>query len=118
MSVKVSWQDQERINTYGRLTKRRAEIESELQELEERVRTLEDASSEVTLCDEGLRFRVADCFVEVEGDEAEQMLEAEQNKARAKQKQLAAELAAAKSSLAQLKVELTRHFGDAIALDK
>jgi prefoldin subunit 4 len=118
MSIKVSWQDQQRINAYGRLTNRRREIEAELEQLEETVRTLEDASSEVTLNDEGLRYHVADCFVEVDAEQAEAMLEREQRKAREKQQALNTELAAAKSTLAQLRVELVRHFGDAIALDK
>ena len=117
--VKVTWQQQQNINTYGRLTNRRREIELELAALEEEARTLEDASSEATLCDEGaLRVRVGECFVEMEADEAEQLLEAEQGRTKERQKRLAAEMAAAKSTLAELKVELVRHFGDAIALDK
>jgi prefoldin subunit 4 len=116
--IKVTWEDQQRINTYGRLTGRRREIEAELQELEEEIKTLEDASSEITLNDEGLMYRMADCFVAMEADEAEKLLEREVKVAREKQKKLSEENAAAKASLAELKVELVRHFGDAIALDK
>ena len=45
--MKVSWEDQQRINAYGRNTSRRREIEELLRQLEEETRTLEDASSEV-----------------------------------------------------------------------
>jgi prefoldin subunit 4 len=117
-SVKVTWEDQERINTYGRLTNRRREIEAELLALDETIKTLEDASSEITLSEEGLMYRMADCFVEMEGDEAEKLLEEKQVETRAAQKKLMVENDAAKAKLAELKVELVRHFGDAIALDK
>ena len=146
--IKVTWEDQQRINTYGRLTGRRREIEAELLELDEgqqeknstykmsfpllfslfiwlvccvstEIKTLEDASSEITLNDEGLMFRMADCFVVMDGaDEAETLLAQQAAAARNKQKALANENAAAKATLAELKVELVRHFGDAIALDK
>ena len=46
------------------------------------------------------------------------VLEAEQGRARERQKKLTAENAAAKATLAELRIELERHFGDAIALDK
>ena len=116
--VTVRWQDQERINAYGRLTSRKREIEVELQEAEEQIKTLDDASTVVALEAEGLKYRIGDCCVEVDGEEAEAMLAEEQRQAREKLEALQKELTGAKATLAELKVELIRHFGDAIGLDK
>ena len=115
--IKVTWDDQQRINAFGRHTGRKRELETHLEELAEELRTLEDASSEVTLADEAPRLRLGDCFVEVTADEAEAFLETRQTEVQAQTEAAHAELAQLKSALAELKVELVGKFGDAIALD-
>ena len=117
-SIKVTWEDQQRINAYGRNTSRAREIEAELEELEESLRTYEDASSEMVLADEPPRLRLGDCFVEVDEEEAEKFLEARVDEARARMTALAAEKTTTKAKLAELKVELLGKFGDAISLEK
>jgi hypothetical protein len=49
----------------------RRELEAELETLHEKMRTLEDASSEIVLSDEGLKYKLGECFVDVDGDTAE-----------------------------------------------
>lgn len=115
--MQVTWEDQQRINSYGRNAARKREIEEELEALEEELRTLEDAASEMTLADEPPRLRIGDCFVEVEVEEAEAALEKQQAEAKGRQQALMDEMADIGRTLALLRVELQQKFGDAIALD-
>jgi prefoldin subunit 4 len=117
-NIKVTWEDQQRINAYGRNTSRSREIDAELEELEESLRTYEDASSEMVLADEAPRLRLGDCFIEVDEEEAESFLEARVDEAKARIAALEAEKVTTKATLAELKVELLAKFGDAISLEK
>ena len=117
--VKVSWEDQQRINSYGVLTGRKREIEAHLEEIEEFCRTLDDASTEMTLqSEEVCMYKIGDCFVELEQGDAESMLEKEQETAKEKIDALKKEHESLRKQLAELKVLLTNRFGDLITLDK
>lgn len=79
---------------------------------------MEDASSEITLSDEGLKYRLGDCFVEMDSETAELYLDTEVTRIKNRQKECEAKIAQLKKDLAELKVVLKARFGDAIALEK
>lgn len=86
--------------------------------MNEKLRTLEDASSEITLSDEGLKYRLGDCFVEMDAETAESYLDAQVTQIKKRQRECEERIAHLKKELAELKVTLKARFGDAISLEK
>ena len=73
--VDVTWEDQQKINTFGRLNIRKEEIEDEMAELKEEINKINDAADEIIISDD-IKFTVGEVFVDVQDSDAgEEMLE-------------------------------------------
>eukprot|EP01092_Planopodium_desertum_P001502 TRINITY_DN12227_c1_g1_i2.p1 TRINITY_DN12227_c1_g1~~TRINITY_DN12227_c1_g1_i2.p1 ORF type:complete len:142 (+),score=7.45 TRINITY_DN12227_c1_g1_i2:48-428(+) len=118
--VAVSWVDQQRINTFGRLNSRMHEIEAEISSREEEQRQLEDAADELELADEdeAVLFLIGESFVEVASEKASSHLEKQKTSLNKELTDLRTELTTIKKTLAELKVLLYDKFGKSINLEE
>ncbi|KAL6074002.1 Prefoldin subunit 4 [Balamuthia mandrillaris] len=118
--VNVTWEDQQAINSFGRLNIRFHEIEDEVKKLKEEAQNLDDSTNELILADDDVpvRYKAGEVFVEVPKEEAEQMLEKALQENGVQMEKLEEELAAIKKTMAELKVRLYGKFGSNINLDE
>ena len=118
--MEVRIEDQQRINTFGRLNTRMKELEAELKEKRGLYDQYDDAANEILLADddEPIRYQFGECFFETDKDSADELLEKQKEKVEAEAAQIEGELAAIKSTLATLKAELYRRFGKNINLEE
>lgn len=49
--VDVTWEDQQMINTFGRLTNKRHDIDQELKELKQKIENVEEAQTELIMAE-------------------------------------------------------------------
>jgi prefoldin subunit 4 len=137
--VKVTWEDQQRINEFGKLTARKGELEAELELIVRETSNLDEALNELLELqlegdfdddldsgndddndndgkkndkDSGLlSFKLGEIFVRVDNDEAEQRIEQQKAKLAAKIDSLNSEIAQCKSTLAELRLKLYASLG-------
>ena len=118
-SVSVAKEDQENINTFGRLNNRFHEARGEVDSLKKRLEDLEEAGNEIMISDEEeTRYLLGEVFVRVDNDEAEGLLDAEKERAEADVERLEGEITDAKGQMADLKVVLYGKFGKNINLEE
>jgi prefoldin subunit 4 len=79
IEIDVTWEDQRRINTFGRLATRVTELDEEIAKLREEINRINDATDEIILTDD-IKFLVGEVFIDVDNDNAEQMLESEKKR--------------------------------------
>eukprot|EP01006_Ploeotia_vitrea_P043232 TRINITY_DN66705_c2_g4_i1.p1 TRINITY_DN66705_c2_g4~~TRINITY_DN66705_c2_g4_i1.p1 ORF type:complete len:175 (-),score=108.83 TRINITY_DN66705_c2_g4_i1:69-593(-) len=117
--VPVTWEDQQRINKFGRLVLRKTELQDELKKDETELANLEDAQGEIEMLmdDDACRARVGEMFVHVSNEDAEEFVEkklAETKEIVAKKKAQVSEM---NDELNQLKSVLYAKFGKSINLE-
>eukprot|EP00123_Amoebidium_parasiticum_P019587 comp27235_c0_seq1/m.47146 comp27235_c0_seq1/g.47146 ORF comp27235_c0_seq1/g.47146 comp27235_c0_seq1/m.47146 type:complete len:133 (-) comp27235_c0_seq1:476-874(-) len=118
--VAVTWEDQERINTFSRLTTRLGDYQAKLIALQKQKQNTEDASSELMMLvddSEMVPFRVGEAYIEVTQDEAQEMLEERQQEIDTEVAEIEEKVEGIKATLATLKVELYAKFGKTINLE-
>jgi len=118
--AEVTWEDQQNINTFGRLNARLHECEAEIKAKEDEITNLQDASNEIILADddEGVRYHLGEVFIEVSKDELEIHLEQQETKLKADIDNTTQEIAAIRKTLAELKVKLYTKFSTSINLEE
>jgi len=116
--VEVSWEDQKMINTFGRLTSRRQEIDVEVKGLEQTIASLEEAQTDIIMADDKFPYRLGDGFVVLSKEDAETRLTAEADEARRKKVELEAQRTEIVSTLSSLKVKLYAKFKSQINLEE
>lgn len=114
--VDVSWEDQQKINTFGRLNIRREEVEEEIAQLKEELNKVNDAADEIIISDD-VKFHVGDVYVDVDTDTCEQMLEVERKRVNKQLKSLESEHVLLSSKMKELKAQLYAKFGRNINLE-
>eukprot|EP01083_Nonionella_stella_P012016 34113_1 len=117
--VSVLWEDQRKINEFGRLNQRLLEVVDEIKKKELETQSLDDARDEIQMCieDDGIMRRVGECFVSVEEDDAEEFVDASQANAKEVQTKLSGERSDLEGRMEKLKIELYAKFGDSINLE-
>ncbi len=118
--VEVRLEDQQKINTFGRLTARMHDLEDEVKAKQLQHELLDDAANEIILADddEAIRYSFGECYYEVTKDQADELLESQKDKITEEIQALETELSNARSTLSGLKTQLYTRFGSNINLEE
>ncbi|KAF9473395.1 Prefoldin, subunit 4 [Pholiota conissans] len=118
--AEVTWEDQQRINTFSKLNNRIRLIEEKLTDLKQEKEALDDLSTELELADEDelVLYKVGEAFVHMPQSRALKRLEKDQAVVDAKVSVLAAQADDCETQMKELKVKLYTKFGKAINLDE
>lgn len=116
-SEKISKVDQEKINMFAKLNNKLGDIKDELAVLKKEKDNLEDASGELVLADEGVKFQVGEVYVDVSSEEAEKLVAGLTAENAANVARLEAEKASVLDQMGALKVQLYAKFGRSINLE-
>ncbi|PPR03545.1 hypothetical protein CVT24_007034 [Panaeolus cyanescens] len=119
-AAEVTWEDQQKINTFSKLNNRIRLIEEKLIELKQEKEGLDDLSSELELADEDqpVLYKVGDAFLHMSQPRALKRLEKDQAEIDARVADLASQADDCETQMKQLKVVLYAKFGSAINLDE
>ncbi|RZC81346.1 hypothetical protein C5167_043927 [Papaver somniferum] len=117
--MEVTWEDQQNINKFGRLSNRYHELEDEIKIAKETNENLEDASNELILTDEdSVRFQIGEVFVHMANDEVESKIDQMKEMTTKNLEKLEEEKASLLSQMAELKKILYGKFKDSINLEE
>ncbi|KAJ1385125.1 Prefoldin beta-like [Sesbania bispinosa] len=117
--VTLTWEDQQNINTFGRLNNRLHELDDDIKIAKETNDNLEDASNELILSDEEVvRFQIGEVFSHVSRDEVESRLEQMKEVTSQKLEKLEEEKKSVVAQMAELKKILYGKFKDSINLEE
>lgn len=114
--VDVTWEDQKRICTFSRLHKKIKHLQSKLQRLVEDSDKIDDACSEIMICDV-VKYVFGEAFVDLPAEEAGELLEAEKERLGEERGTVETELATLNGALDALKAQLYAKFGTQIYLE-
>jgi len=117
--IPVLWEDQQRINAFGRLNNRMQELLDDAAVKKTAMAGLDDATGEIEclLDDDACKIRVGELYVQVSNEEAEEYA-AEQKAAREKEiEAIAEEKAKLRVEMNKLKALLYAKFGNTINLE-
>ncbi|KAI0929981.1 hypothetical protein AcV5_006806 [Taiwanofungus camphoratus] len=119
-TAEVTWDDQQRINTFSKLNTRMRNIEEKIEGLKQEKEALDDLSMELELSDEDqlVMYKVGEAFLHMPHSQAMKRLERDQaglDNELSKAKRRAEEC---ENSMKELKVILYAKFGRAINLDE
>ncbi|KAI8473035.1 MAG: hypothetical protein J3K34DRAFT_519222 [Monoraphidium minutum] len=114
--VKVTWEDQQNINSFSKFNMRKHELEALIQGAKKALEDLEDASAELMLADEeegdgGVRMLVGSAFLAAPKDDAEARVEELTQEAQARLAGHEEELGGVMARLAELKATLYGRLG-------
>eukprot|EP00475_Leptophrys_vorax_P021833 TRINITY_DN2966_c0_g1_i1.p1 TRINITY_DN2966_c0_g1~~TRINITY_DN2966_c0_g1_i1.p1 ORF type:complete len:193 (-),score=63.83 TRINITY_DN2966_c0_g1_i1:181-759(-) len=118
--VEVLWEDQQRINLFGKLNLRSDELTKMASVLKEEIANLEDAATEAELAEADeteLYVQVGEVFVINEGEMASGFVNKKLDAVKAELKKVNDEHEKAQEEMKSLKAALYAKFGDAINLE-
>lgn len=115
--IDVTWEDQQRICTFSRLYKKIKHLKAKQQRISDDLDKIEDASTEVMICDE-VKYVFGEAFVDLPSDEAEELLSQQKDRLTGEQEELNKELATLDVALSHLKALLYAKFGSQIYLEE
>eukprot|EP01117_Protostelium_nocturnum_P004575 TRINITY_DN164_c0_g1_i1.p1 TRINITY_DN164_c0_g1~~TRINITY_DN164_c0_g1_i1.p1 ORF type:complete len:130 (+),score=63.00 TRINITY_DN164_c0_g1_i1:337-726(+) len=120
VEVDVTREDQDNINTFGRLNLRLSDVKDEINLKQEYRNNVQDASNEILLSDdEGpVRYRMGEVYLILSKDEVNELLEKEEEKTNGEIEALNAEADSIRTSLSELKVKLYSKFKSSINLEE
>ncbi|KAG2073991.1 Prefoldin, subunit 4 [Suillus decipiens] len=118
--TEVTWEDQQRINTFSKLNTRLRSIEERLEELKQEKEALDDLSTELELTDEdeSVLYKIGESFLHLPQPRAMKRLEKDQAVLSAQVLDLSASAEQCEKEMKELKVTLYARFGRAINLDE
>ncbi|KAJ6625828.1 Prefoldin subunit-domain-containing protein [Mycena sp. CBHHK59/15] len=118
-AAEVTWEDQQRINSFSKLNTRMRNIEAKLQELRQEKEALDDLSTELELADEDepVLYKVGEAFLHMPLPRALKRLEKDQSTIEAQVSALSSSVENCEKEMKELKVTLYAKFGRAINLD-
>ncbi|KAG1736000.1 Prefoldin subunit 4 [Suillus lakei] len=118
--TEVTWEDQQRINTFSKLNTRLRSIEERLEELKQEKEALDDLSTELELTDEddSVLYKIGESFLHLPQPRAMKRLEKDQAVISAQVLDLSAGAEQCEKEMKELKVTLYARFGRAINLDE
>ncbi|KAJ7141451.1 Prefoldin subunit-domain-containing protein [Mycena epipterygia] len=119
-AAEVTWEDQQRINSFSKLNTRMRNIEEKLQELRQEKEALDDLSTELELADEDepVLYKVGEAFLHIPLPRALKRLEKDQADIDAQVSTLSSSVEQCETQMKELKVTLYAKFGRAINLDE
>mmetsp|Transcript_9506 Transcript_9506/g.11357 ORF Transcript_9506/g.11357 Transcript_9506/m.11357 type:complete len:211 (-) Transcript_9506:170-802(-) len=115
----VTWEDQQRINSYGRLDQRMMELEDAIKAARKSVQENEDAAQDIEglLDDDACKIKVGEVYVQVSNDDAEDFVRDKQKEAKENLESLLGEKSKLVTEMETLKVILKGKYGNKINLD-
>merc|ERR1712166_1640064 len=116
--VEVRPEDQKAINSFGRLNNRKHDIEDEIKEKQSLHDLLDDASNEMILADEPVRYGFGECYFECNKDQAEELLDKQKEDTLKEIAVLNGEINGIEDTLSGLKTQLYGRFGSNINLEE
>mmetsp|Transcript_4931 Transcript_4931/g.7309 ORF Transcript_4931/g.7309 Transcript_4931/m.7309 type:complete len:133 (+) Transcript_4931:53-451(+) len=108
--VEVTWEDQKKINTFGRLNAVATEYRAELSFLKEEIQKCADASDEIYVTD-NVKFTVGETYIDVDESLAEDLINNHEAKYKEKIDNLESQLSSIENKMDSLKSELYARFG-------
>eukprot|EP00741_Cyanophora_paradoxa_P021479 tig00021357_g20735.t1 len=116
----VTRQDQQNINAFNRLNQRFHELEDELKAKKDELQNLEDASSDLMMCDDDdiVKYQMGEAFVDVKASVAQELVDKSKERVQGQVDTLVDSIASAKSKMEELKKTLYGKFGNAINLEE
>eukprot|EP00232_Nephroselmis_pyriformis_P002235 CAMPEP_0182914790 /NCGR_PEP_ID=MMETSP0034_2-20130328/38751_1 /TAXON_ID=156128 /ORGANISM="Nephroselmis pyriformis, Strain CCMP717" /LENGTH=127 /DNA_ID=CAMNT_0025051577 /DNA_START=479 /DNA_END=862 /DNA_ORIENTATION=- len=118
-NTEVTREDQENINSFGKLNNRLYEAQDELKARKKYLEELEDAGNELMLADEEeCKYMMGEVFVHASNDKAEEWIEARTEELNSEVGALDAEVDGIRAEMAKLKTILYGKFGDSINLEE
>ena len=120
MDVDVTWEDQQRINKFGRSNQRLHDLEADVSKWQEELENLDDAATEVMVADEDepMRYMIGKVFVLLPPDEVDTRIEARKDEIEAKIAEAEEEIESLRETMAELKVVLYAKFKSSINLEE
>ena len=115
--VEVRQQDQEKINEFGRLNNRLLEIRADVKQFKIDAEKIDDAGTELMMCDGKAMLLIGETFVEVSEDYATEYCEKLTEDLAAKVEGMMAEDLEITQRQEILKKDLYARFGDSINLE-
>ncbi|KAJ7130840.1 Prefoldin subunit 4 [Mycena crocata] len=118
-AAEVTWEDQQRINSFSKLNTRMRNIEEKLQELRQEKEALDDLATELELADEDepVLYKVGEAFLHMPLPRALKRLEKDQADIDTQVSALSGTVEQCEKEMKELKVTLYAKFGRAINLD-
>ncbi|KIJ07717.1 hypothetical protein PAXINDRAFT_19115 [Paxillus involutus ATCC 200175] len=119
-AAEVTWEDQQRINTFSKLNTRLRGIEERLELLKQEKEALDDLATELELTDEdqSVLYKIGESFLHLPQPRAMKRLEKDQAEITAQLSTLAVTAEDCEKGMKELKVVLYAKFGRAINLDE
>mmetsp|Transcript_32499 Transcript_32499/g.45068 ORF Transcript_32499/g.45068 Transcript_32499/m.45068 type:complete len:122 (-) Transcript_32499:363-728(-) len=115
----VTWEDQNNINSFGKLNNRKHEIRAEHSALKKRAEDFEEASNELMIADEEeVRYVLGECLAHMPNEDAEERLQTVIEEIQSQINGLEAEEADIMKQQTQLKAALYGKFEDNINLEE
>ncbi|KAG6811603.1 hypothetical protein H0H92_006666 [Tricholoma furcatifolium] len=118
-AAEVTWEDQQRINTFSKLNTRMRNLEEKLEELKQEKEALDDLSTELELADEDelVLYKVGETFLHMPLSRAQKRLESDLSDVNDRISTLSSSSEDCDTQMKALKVQLYAKFGSAINLD-
>ncbi|KAJ6521912.1 Prefoldin subunit-domain-containing protein [Mycena vulgaris] len=118
-AAEVTWEDQQRINSFSKLNTRVRNLEERLQDLKQEKEALDDLATELELADEDepVLYKVGEAFLHMPLPRALKRLEKDQSVIDAEVSTLSGSVEQCEKEMKELKVTLYAKFGRAINLD-
>ncbi|KAJ7693343.1 Prefoldin subunit-domain-containing protein [Mycena rosella] len=118
-AAEVTWEDQQRINSFSKLNTRARNLEEKLQDLKQEKEALDDLATELELADEDepVLYKVGEAFLHLPLPRALRRLEKDQAEIDAQVSTISGSVTQCETEMKALKVALYAKFGRAINLD-
>ncbi|KAF8624626.1 hypothetical protein AX15_005780 [Amanita polypyramis BW_CC] len=118
--VEVTWEDQQRINTFSKLNTRLRNLEGKIEELKQEKEALDDLAMELELADESepVLYKIGETFLHMPLSRAQERLERDQHDIGSRLASIVGSVEYCETEMKGLKVALYSKFGKAINLDE
>lgn len=116
----VTWEDQQRINSFSKLNTRIRRLQEQMITLKEEKEALEDLSTELELADEdeSVIYKIGESFVHLSHAKAMKRLQSDQEEIDSQVSNLSSAADECDRDMKELKVQLYAKFGKSINLDE
>jgi len=118
--VEVSWEDQQKINTFSKLNSKFDDLEELYNKSKQEKEYLEDLSQELELSydDEPMRYKIGDAYVHLTTEDAQARIAKDQEVADQQLEEVKTRIDDVTGKMSELKTHLYAKFGKAINLEK
>ncbi|RDX47856.1 Prefoldin subunit 4 [Lentinus brumalis] len=119
-STEVTWEDQQRINSFSKLNTRLSGIKEKIEALKAEKEALDDISMELELADEDepVMYKVGEAFIHMPHSRATKRLEKDLSLLNDELDKYSSDAEECEKTMKELKVALYAKFGRAINLDE